>query len=128
MPQFFILQCKEEIAQFKADTIDLDMPVIHRTGMNSIVGDIVDAISGDQSQTNNLGIRNAVVYYLYEHSAGRDDDYLLSGVELRLYRAAMRLGSAIKNKLKLHHAYVDGTLPYTFEKFITNDTFYLTRK
>lgn len=118
----FILQCKEGLAAFQATLADVEMPIVD---VDAAVQVIMEALEHENHEKEIHRVVNQIAREerLFEH-----DEYDSGDVANRLYAASLRLAGAIKNKLHEHHAYVDGQFPYTFQKFLNHDTFYLRRK
>lgn len=120
MKNAFILDCNEEVKKFIVETIDIDLPVI---SVPVILEDIVEILNQED-----MGDR--YVYWATSKYIGESDIAIQydNEAEMRLYSAMLKLTGAIRNKLRHHHAYVDGQFPFTFTKLIQNGTFYLIRK
>jgi len=116
----FILDCKKEIKEFRAATIDVDLPVI---AADVLIETLIDILNEEK-------LDNSSVYVAAGRYIAKTDMYIQYDTEttIRLYSAMLKLAGAIRNKLRQHHAYVDGQFPFTFTKSFHHGTLYLTRK
>jgi len=124
MKNVIILNCKKEIERFVVDAIDLDLPSI---ALPVILEQIVDILNHEDLDKRD--IHGAACNYI--NNCKMDlfyDPVQLDGAENHLYSAMLKLAGSIRNKLRHHHAYVDGQFPFTFKKIIHDGTFYLTRR
>jgi hypothetical protein len=124
MKNAFILDCDHEVKKFIIDTIDIDLPPIN---VEVILEDIVEILNQEDlnGQRSSRFVYWATAKYIGESDVSIQYD---NEAEMRLYSAMLKLTGAIRNKLRHHHAYVDGQFPFTFTRLIQNGTFYLTRK
>jgi hypothetical protein len=120
MKNAFILDCQKEVKQFLAETIDIDLPSI---ATECIVEMLIDVL-------NDEGLDKRDIHAVATMYIQTDDMYIQYEPDAltRLYSSMLKLAGAIRNKLRHHHAYVDGQFPFTFTKSIHHGTFYLTRK
>lgn len=124
-PSIFVIQCRDELASFRAAMVEIDMPVVDMPKMMKI---IFEALARDEWIPGQIGEKTiiGIVTYLFEQLDAMDIQN--QGPGGRVYLEILKLAGAIKNKLRAHNAYGSGEFPYEFKEFINDDTFYLKRR
>lgn len=126
MINVFILDCKKEIDDFVQQTIDIDLPVI---SMPTLMRRVMNVLRvEDLGMFSKMALYQAARDYIVQRDQCILDEFFGNDEMDRLYSALLKLADAIRIKLRHHHAYVNGQFPFTFQKFMHNGTFYLTRR
>jgi hypothetical protein len=118
IPNVLILDCSQELRQFRSATSEIDMPVIDIDVVLEYLFKAIDELN-DYNDLEVSVYQICAIAERSEKNLHHIDDYVGNN---KLYTALMSLGQDLRTKLTHEHLYLGDTFPFKFRIFINDCT------